>query len=110
MNVFLSRKGHQDYAIVIDKTGKIRGMFDATSNSRLRANAQKLLVKCLAEEPPTTIAAMPHLAGQHRRRIEADEMRVDRSHACSARRPSDRACQRVAQCDRDRAAARRLRT
>ena len=40
MNVFLSRKGHQDYAVVIDKAGKIRGMFDATSTSRVRANAQ----------------------------------------------------------------------
>lgn len=51
MKLFLSLKGHQQYAIVIDKTGKIRGMFDATSQietGRLR----DLLLKCLAEKPP----------------------------------------------------------
>jgi cytochrome oxidase Cu insertion factor (SCO1/SenC/PrrC family) len=49
MNLYLGRKTHQDYAIVVDKSGKIRGMFDATSKSdcqRLRA----MLLKCAAEE------------------------------------------------------------
>jgi cytochrome oxidase Cu insertion factor (SCO1/SenC/PrrC family) len=50
MKLFLSRKGHQDEAVVIDKTGTVRGMFDATSKSdcqRLRT----MLLKCLEEEP-----------------------------------------------------------
>jgi cytochrome oxidase Cu insertion factor (SCO1/SenC/PrrC family) len=51
MNLYLSRKGHQDYAVVIDKSGKIRGMFDATSLSDSE-RLKKLLVKCLQEDPP----------------------------------------------------------
>jgi cytochrome oxidase Cu insertion factor (SCO1/SenC/PrrC family) len=55
MKLHLSRKGHQDYAVVVDKAGAIRGMFDATSTSdseRLRT----MLLKCLAEEPPQHVA------------------------------------------------------
>ncbi len=51
MKLFLSYKGHQDRVVVIDKAGKIRGMFDATSKSdcqRLRT----MLLECLQEEPP----------------------------------------------------------
>jgi cytochrome oxidase Cu insertion factor (SCO1/SenC/PrrC family) len=50
MGVFLSLKGHQDYAIVIDKNGKIRGMFDATSQSQTQ-RLRSLLLECLAEKP-----------------------------------------------------------
>ena len=52
MNLHLGLKTHQDYAIVIDKSGKVRGMFDATSKNdcqRLRT----MLLKCLEEEPPS---------------------------------------------------------
>jgi cytochrome oxidase Cu insertion factor (SCO1/SenC/PrrC family) len=56
MKVFLSLKGHQDEAIVIDKTGKIRGMFDATSESQC-ARMKNLLLECLAEEPPHDLAS-----------------------------------------------------
>jgi protein SCO1 len=56
MNIALERKGHQDYAIVVDKTGKIRGMYDGTSKSQCeRLHAR--LMECLAEEPPTDLAA-----------------------------------------------------
>jgi cytochrome oxidase Cu insertion factor (SCO1/SenC/PrrC family) len=51
MNLFLSRKTHQDHAIVIDKTGTIRGTFDATS----RNDCQRLvtmLQKLVEEDPP----------------------------------------------------------
>lgn len=51
MNLALFRKGHQDYAVVVDKSGKVRGMFDATSKidcNRLHT----LLLECLQEEPP----------------------------------------------------------
>jgi cytochrome oxidase Cu insertion factor (SCO1/SenC/PrrC family) len=51
MNLYLSRKGHQDYAVVIDKAGQIRGMFDATSLSDSQ-RLKKLLEKCAAEAPP----------------------------------------------------------
>lgn len=50
MKLFLSRQGHTNYAIVIDKTGAIRGMFEATSTSDCQ-RMQKLLEKLLAEEP-----------------------------------------------------------
>ena len=56
MNVFLSLKGHQDIAIVIDKAGKIRGMFDATSKSQCE-RLHNLLLECLAEKPPQDLAA-----------------------------------------------------
>ena len=56
MNIFLERKGHQDYAIVIDKAGKIRAMLDATSKSQCERLVNKLQ-ECLAEEPPKDLAA-----------------------------------------------------
>jgi protein SCO1/2 len=62
MNVYLSRQGHQDHAIVVDKTGRIRGWFDATSKmdcQRLRT----LLKECLAEQPPNELmSAQPSAA------------------------------------------------
>jgi cytochrome oxidase Cu insertion factor (SCO1/SenC/PrrC family) len=58
MNLALYRKGHQDYAIVVDKTGKIRGMYDATSKSQCERLYQKLL-ECEAEQPPQDLAAAP---------------------------------------------------
>jgi cytochrome oxidase Cu insertion factor (SCO1/SenC/PrrC family) len=51
MNLYLGLKTHQDYAIVIDKSGKVRRMFDATSKNdcqRLRS----LLMQCVKEELP----------------------------------------------------------
>jgi cytochrome oxidase Cu insertion factor (SCO1/SenC/PrrC family) len=56
MDLYLSLKGHQDVAIVIDKNGKMRGTFDGTSESqcnRLRAR----LLECLAEKPATDMVA-----------------------------------------------------
>jgi cytochrome oxidase Cu insertion factor (SCO1/SenC/PrrC family) len=56
MNVYLSLKGHKDVAIVMDKQGRIRGVFDPTSESqcnRLRAR----LLECLAEKPPSDMVA-----------------------------------------------------
>ncbi len=51
MNVYLSLKGHQDLAIVIDKRGKIRGVYDGTSESECN-RLHGLLLKCLGEDPP----------------------------------------------------------
>jgi cytochrome oxidase Cu insertion factor (SCO1/SenC/PrrC family) len=56
MKIFLSLKGHQDYAIVIDKQGKVRGMFDGTSESQCK-RMHALLLECLADEPPHELAA-----------------------------------------------------
>jgi protein SCO1/2 len=54
MGVYLSLKGHQDFGIVIDKKGKIRGVFDATSESQCHRLHDKLL-ECLAEKPPNDL-------------------------------------------------------
>jgi len=50
MNLYLARKGHQDYAIVMDKAGKIRGEFDATSKHDCD-RLQSLLIQLQNEEP-----------------------------------------------------------
>jgi len=47
----VSWKGHKDYAVVIDKFGKVRGMYDATSRSQSQ-RLRTLLLKCLGEEGP----------------------------------------------------------
>jgi protein SCO1/2 len=52
MKLEVSWRGHKDYAIVIDRTGKVRGMFDATSISQSE-KLRQMLVKCLAEKAPT---------------------------------------------------------
>ena len=51
MNVDVSWRGHKDYAVVIDKHGKIRGMYDAIRLSQLD-KLRVLLLKCLEEEEP----------------------------------------------------------
>jgi cytochrome oxidase Cu insertion factor (SCO1/SenC/PrrC family) len=56
MKLRLSYKGHQDRVVVLDKSGNIRGMFDATSKSdcqRLRT----MLLELLDEKPPHELAA-----------------------------------------------------
>ena len=49
MKLPVSWKGHQDYAVVVDRQGKVRGMFDATSRNQSE-RLRTLLLKCLAEE------------------------------------------------------------
>jgi protein SCO1/2 len=56
MHLDVYRQGHKDYAVVIDKTGKIRGMYDATSKSQSERLRTKLL-ECLAEPYPRELAA-----------------------------------------------------
>lgn len=48
-------KGHKDYAIVVDRQGKVRGMFDATRTSQCLLLKQ-LLEECLAE--PAEVPAL----------------------------------------------------
>jgi cytochrome oxidase Cu insertion factor (SCO1/SenC/PrrC family) len=55
MNLSLSRQGHQDYAVVFDKSGKIRGMFDATSTRECERLRTKLL-ELLDEDAPRSVA------------------------------------------------------
>jgi cytochrome oxidase Cu insertion factor (SCO1/SenC/PrrC family) len=52
MKLEVSWRGHKDYAIVIDRASKVRGMFDATSISQSQ-KLRQLLVTCLAEKEPT---------------------------------------------------------
>lgn len=54
MKLFLSLKGHQNYAVVIDKAGNIRGMYDGTSTSDCE-RMQKMLEKLEAEEPSAAV-------------------------------------------------------
>jgi protein SCO1/2 len=51
MKLTLAMKMHADYAVVIDKTGTIRGLFDAASSSECE-RMRTLLRECLAEEVP----------------------------------------------------------
>jgi protein SCO1/2 len=51
MNVDVGYQSHQDTAVVIDKAGKIRGMYNAIRLSELE-KLQKLLVKLIDENPP----------------------------------------------------------
>jgi cytochrome oxidase Cu insertion factor (SCO1/SenC/PrrC family) len=51
MNLYLGRQTHKDYAVVVDKSGKIRGMFDATSKMDCQ-RLQTMLKQCVAEESP----------------------------------------------------------
>ncbi len=53
LKVEVSWRGHKDYAVVIDKSGKIRGMYDAIRTSQL-AKLRTLLLECLEEEGPET--------------------------------------------------------
>jgi cytochrome oxidase Cu insertion factor (SCO1/SenC/PrrC family) len=52
MHLEVTWRGHKDYAIVIDGTGKVRGMFDATSISQSQ-KLRLLLMECLAEKTPS---------------------------------------------------------
>lgn len=51
MFIDVSLKGHQDRSAVIDKTGKIRGYFNATSKKECQ-EMRNLLVELLAEPEP----------------------------------------------------------
>lgn len=53
MQLEVTWRGHKDYAIVIDRAGKVRGMFDATSISQSQ-KLRLLLLDCLAEKAPVS--------------------------------------------------------
>ncbi len=44
-------QGHNESAVVIDRAGKVRGMYDVTSNMQSK-KLEALLKVCLAEQPP----------------------------------------------------------
>ena len=55
MKLPIFRQGHKDYAVVFDKAGKLRGMFDATRKSETE-RLQTLLLKCMKEPwPPAKV-------------------------------------------------------
>ncbi len=49
MNVDISWRGHKDYAVVIDRNGNVRGMYDAYRTSQVE-KLRVLLLKLLDEE------------------------------------------------------------
>ena len=55
MNVDISWRGHKDYAVVIDREGKIRGMYDVYRLSQLE-KLRVLILRCLEEDGPTSDA------------------------------------------------------
>lgn len=44
---------HQDYGVVVDRSGKVRGLFNINSN-RERERMKEVLAELLSEPPPTT--------------------------------------------------------
>jgi cytochrome oxidase Cu insertion factor (SCO1/SenC/PrrC family) len=52
MKLEVTWRGHKDYAIVIDRAGKVRGMYDATSMTQSE-KLRLLIMDCLAEEAAT---------------------------------------------------------
>jgi cytochrome oxidase Cu insertion factor (SCO1/SenC/PrrC family) len=63
MKVDLMLKGHRDYAIVIDKAGKIRGAFGGTSDIECGRLEQRLK-ECLAEKSPHDLAVRAKANGK----------------------------------------------
>lgn len=63
MKVDVSWRGHQNYAVVIDREGKIRGMFDAIRLSQLD-RLQEALQKCLEEQYTPPAASEEHASDQ----------------------------------------------
>jgi len=51
MKLPVTWQGHNESAVVIDRTGKVRGMYDMTSTSQSK-KLEVLLKKCLAEPAP----------------------------------------------------------
>jgi cytochrome oxidase Cu insertion factor (SCO1/SenC/PrrC family) len=52
LNLEVNWKGHKDYAVVMDKSGKPRGMYDVTSLTQTK-RLEMLLIECLAEDEPS---------------------------------------------------------
>lgn len=57
MSLSLSRQGHQDYAVVFDKSGKMRAMFEATSTRECEKLRSKLL-ELLEENAPQSVVML----------------------------------------------------
>jgi protein SCO1/2 len=63
MNLSLSRQGHQDYAVVFDKTGKMRAVFEATSTRECEKLRTKL-IELLEEDGAQSVAMRTQRGGQ----------------------------------------------
>jgi protein SCO1/2 len=55
MNLYLSLKGHQDFAIIIDKQGKMRSVIDDATSESQCIRLKNMLLECLAEKPPNDL-------------------------------------------------------
>lgn len=58
LSLSIAWRGHNEYAVVIDKFGKVRGMYDASSHSQSK-KLELLLEECLAEEGPAEESQQP---------------------------------------------------
>jgi len=54
MKLPITWRGHNESAVVIDRKGNVRGMYDAIS-TRESKRLRKLLIECLKEEAPSTV-------------------------------------------------------
>ena len=63
MSLPVTYQGHSDMAVVIDRTGKVRGMYDVTSTSQSK-KLELLLKECLAEPAPESESARTASADQ----------------------------------------------
>lgn len=73
MSLALFIKTHSDHMVVIDRAGKIRGMFDGTSKNECR-QLRVLLHECLAEKPPQE--------GDKPAAIDSEPLPVDPADCC----------------------------
>ena len=71
MRLPVTWRGHNEYAVVIDQAGKIRGMYDASSLSQTE-KLRALILKCLAEAPADSHDSSPdELADAHHQQAAA---------------------------------------
>ncbi len=68
MKMPVTWRGHKDYAVVIDRAGKVRGMYDATSISQSK-KLRELLLECLAEDPPVEKSSPNEIASNSDRSL-----------------------------------------
>ena len=71
-------QGHKDFAVLIDKAGTVRGIYDAGRYSELE-RIEKKLVELLAEAPPAEEPAETDPAEQPEQPDAADKSTVDKS-------------------------------
>lgn len=62
LNLSVKRLTHSEHLVVVDRAGKVRGMFNLLDADEMK-KACELMRQCLQEKPPTEKAAAPAEAG-----------------------------------------------